>query len=343
MSIRRTERTLCDPSGGRLRRYTGGICPIYLIGLILTIAAMLLGGCDDGTTGNVVPEPIILGALRPGTLYVGSKFDGRVHAIDLATGADSTLVSGTDPTITAEGTLVVDHSAGLVEYTPGVEGYRVIVPRVIGKSAAGSSDDTFRTPRVSPNGSWVAYVGDFHDVHVVDRWSGELVASFSTGDRFTGHARPVWTPESLLMMSEVSDNAYRLVMASEDFGTLTTIDTGPLVDLQGADISRDGSAIVATGWGFLVSIDTEEPSLYTDIKEVYDHHDVYPTWSHDGTLIGRLRTTYPVDNSPWFHSDGRGYAVIVCDPVTKEERTYRLASDLERTHPYGLSQGFAIR
>lgn len=38
-----SERTLCDPFGGRLRRYTGGICPVYLVALIVTIGLMLFG------------------------------------------------------------------------------------------------------------------------------------------------------------------------------------------------------------------------------------------------------------------------------------------------------------
>ncbi len=37
-----SERTLCDPSGGFLRRYTGGICPLYLLLLLATIGLMLL-------------------------------------------------------------------------------------------------------------------------------------------------------------------------------------------------------------------------------------------------------------------------------------------------------------
>lgn len=336
------QRTICDPSGGRLRRYTGGICPVYLFALLVTIGLMLFGGCSENVSSGEEPEPEKLEELPQNTIYVGSKRDGMIYAIDMGSGEDMVLVTGSDPAISPEGTLVCDHSDGLVEYTPGEAGYRVIVPRRPGQPFDESYDDTFHTPRVSPNGFYVAYEGDFFDLHVVERLSGELVASFSNGDFFSGWKQPSWTADNRLVMTSESEEVYTIKVADPTFTLLSDLDTGPLLDMDGADVSREGMLVSQGGRG-IYEIELAEPSNYEVIGHAEYDDDVNPTWSEDGSKIGWLVTQYTFDNRHFWHADGRGYQLVLFDRSTGATRNYQLSVDAESTYPRGFSHQFAIR
>lgn len=330
---------LCSGEG-RFRRATG-LCPIYVVALVATVLLMLLGGCDPDVIDDSDPTPETLGELPLNTLYVGSIEDGNVWAIDLETGLQMSLVSGSDPTITPEGTLLCVHSVGLVEYTPGIAGYRIVVPHRLGPPFDELFDDAFHYPRVSPDGRYVAYVGDFHNVFVVERTSGELVASWVSGDNFTGYDRPTWMPDGRIVMAGVEENP-GLQITDTTFSTIESLDPWLTDEVADPAVSPDGQRVLFVIGESIYTMPTDGSGWFEEIGWFWPWKGM-PTWSEEGDRMAWIDVTYDYRGEPYYHSDRRGYAVTVVNPATGSERVYRLSRDSLYRHPYGFTPQIAVR
>ena len=323
------------------RRETGGSGPACLPALAALVVLLFFGGCGPDVADIPDYTPETLEDLPLNTLYVGSIEDGRIWSIDLETAEERRLVSGSDPTISPEGTLVCAHSAGLVEYVPGTPGYRVIVPHRLGQPFDEVYNDAFHLPRVSPDGRFVCYVGDFHNVFVVDRQSGELIASWVTGDNFTGYDRPTWTPENRIVMAGVEENR-GVHITDTPFTTLELLDPWLTEDVADPAVSPDGESILFTIGESIYRLPTDGSGWFEEIDSFWPWKGM-PTWSERGDLIAWIDVTYDFNGEPYFHSDRRGYAITVYDPQTERRREYRLSRDTLYLHPYGFTPQIAVR
>ncbi len=330
-----------SPQRSICRQEPGVPSPSCLWILVPFVVALLLGGCDPDVLDDSDPTPATLGELPLNTLYVGSIEDGHVWGIDLETEVETRLVSGSDPTTSPEGTLVCAHSVGLVEYVPGTPGYRVIVPHHLGQPFDEVYNDAFRLPRVSPDGRFVCYVGDFHNVFVVDRQSGELIASWVSGDNFTGYDRPTWTPDGRIVMAGVEENR-GIHITDTAFSTLELLDPWQTEAVVDPAVSPDGKWILFTIGESIYRMPTDGSGWFEEIDSFWPWKGM-PTWSERGDRMAWIDATYDYYGMPYYHSDRRGYAVTVVDLQTGKERLYRLSRDTLYLHPRGFTPQIAIR
>ena len=143
-------------------------------------------------------------------------------------------------------------------------------------------------PRVSPDGSWIAFQGQFGDI-----WIQEVDG---TGPRnLTGGAAefctlPAWAPGGgrlAFSCAEVSPDDYDIWVVNSDGSGLAPVTDGPGLDFD-PTWSPDGNQIVFSsnreGNDELYSLDLDSGNL-TNLTETTDSDEFFPRFSPDGTSI----------------------------------------------------------
>lgn len=187
------------------------------------------------------PDPA--GALQ-GKLFWVDDYDREIHRLDLATGTDTLLGKGYMSDVASDGSVVFVGSDGdLSEAAQDA----VNAPRVIVKqdfSSDKSHDDNFENPKVSPDGTKIAFSDLQRSSFVVNRADGSVVAKFeATGAQ--RYDRPTWTPDNRLVIAGGTENR-GLFITDAALGNPTRFD--PNLDLNVAYpanpcVSPDGKKV----------------------------------------------------------------------------------------------------
>ncbi len=254
-----------------------------MLGWVLVLAACV--GCDDGAVpGPSEPAPFLEG-LPTASLYVSAAGSGFVYALDQRTFRATKLVPGTYPTITPDGRLVTVDGRGLVEWTPGEPGSRVIVPLAIGGPGTPRFDDTFRMPAVSPDGRFVAYDDGLGGLYIVNRSSGDLLASFVGENVFVGFEHATWGAENLLVFSGRSEDAglYRSSPPWTSHEPISFLYPAP----RWPSISTDGTEMLVMHGDDLFRTDIDGRLKGGSATPTFLGYD--PFWLTDGAGIGYVR------------------------------------------------------
>lgn len=238
--------------------------------LILPLAA----ACSSSDkTGNAA------GALT-GTLYFDEGADYTMHKVDLATGAHTLLGKGKQGQKTPQGTLLCIVDSNLAEAPETLETYRHIDDETIGSDLFAEG---FDYPRLSPDGTKVAYVSLEGKIGVVDRQSGALITTIIDPKVGLGYGRPSWTPDGRLVFAgELGDEGIFITDAA--LANPTRIDP-QLTDVSEAMVSHDGKfvAFIKTKQVWRMGIDGSNP-IKID-PENNDPNDELPFWSPDDSVI----------------------------------------------------------
>ena len=129
-------------------------------------------------------------------LINGSVSDLKIYEINLAGGEATSRVNGRGPCLTNEGTVILEILDSVEATLDGAQ-KRVIV-KYDGDSLSTRHDKSFENPQVSPEGTRVAYISR-ESLFVVNRASGELVASFLIQATSEAYERPTWTPDGRIV------------------------------------------------------------------------------------------------------------------------------------------------
>ena len=245
---------------------------------LLTLST-LLAGCVDSQTGYNPDEEYYPGP-KAGTLYVGVADDGGIYAYDVEEKEMRRLVSGSEPALAPDGALLCRHDAGLVEYAPESGSYRIIVardPNTAADRTWATNDDEFHAPQVSRDGRYVAYEGNMREIYVVDRASGDLLATLDSPDWGIGYSHPSWTPENRLVVAGSEANP-GLWISDASWESVTPI-ASDLFDAGTPAVSPDGTTILFSYRSQLYTIGIDGENL----EPSFDAPGVSPCWSPDGT------------------------------------------------------------
>lgn len=196
------------------------------------LATLLLAACSSSDDDNGVAGQL------SGTLYV-QAYDNNVHAIDLATGTDTTLGQGDAPEKTAGGFLCVEGS-NLVEGDPTLQTYRHI------DDGNGDINSVFSTgftyPRLSPDGSKVAYTTiSLGKIVVVDFHSGAQLAVIDGPDHQKQYGRVSWTPDGRLVIGDAYNDG--IFISDAAFSNNLTRIAPELENTRFPIVSHDGKSI----------------------------------------------------------------------------------------------------
>ncbi|MCC6666641.1 MAG: PD40 domain-containing protein [Polyangiaceae bacterium] len=254
--------------------------PLLLLPLFPACLLALSTGCGDGAKGAN-------GAgAASGTLYLNGNVHNSIYSFDLASGAVKKLVAGADPFITPEGTILCKNSTtgDLGEYSVDGTTFGTILTQNDQEPFTDTFDDNIQNPRLSPDGQYVVYEGQFgykFDLYVVKRATGALVASFTTDVTGGGWERPTFTPDGRLVVAGANANP-GLYVSDAAFTTFTRFDAGLAAPHQPA-VSPDGQrvAFVLNDHIYVVNLDGTGLSQIT----TSDGKESWPSWSPDGKSL----------------------------------------------------------
>ncbi|GAC1526041.1 MAG: hypothetical protein NVS3B10_24610 [Polyangiales bacterium] len=212
-----------------------------------------------------------------GTLYYSNgSGSGEIWAFSMASGEQQRLFLGTDPDRTPEGTFIYQR-ASLFESADGV------APRkVVDISGGAAFQRGFIAPRLSPDGTRIAYTSDGGEVvYVVNRADGSLVSSFPARVASVAFERPSWTPDGRLVVSSVYFNP-GLFISDAALTTWTRFDPN-LGGPREPTVSPDGTlvAFILNRHIFTIHLDG------TGVKQITDGdlEEETPVFSPDGASI----------------------------------------------------------
>lgn len=250
-----------------------------------------LAGCpnDEPTdpanpnTPNTPKEPATPGAGTPlqGTMYWTEDGDGEIHRLDLATGTDTALGTGTGADVAPDGKLVFVN-LDLSEASPDALGASTPIVKT-NFDGAEAADDNFANPRVSKDGTKVAYSSLSRNAFVVNRADGTVLARFeaTAAERYD---RPSWTPDGRVVLVGGYGNP-GLFVSDATLTNLTRFD--PDLELNVAypatpSLSPDGTTVAFRVEKVIqtLRIDGTGLTTLTDEDEARE-----PTWSPDGAYI----------------------------------------------------------
>jgi Tol biopolymer transport system component len=251
--------------------------------------ALFLGLTSCQTTTNGTPKGGAGGG--GGTLYYSLPTKLEIHKLDLGTGADAKLGKGVAPSVAPDGRIVYTSPNDLVESAEDLVQQRAIVKATLDGDP--QTGDGFKDPRVSPDGTKVAYETLEGALYVVNRDDGAVVSSFDNGGGQThGWFRPTWTPDGRVIVSGDFGNP-GFFRSDAGLTTLERFDpdfpASMFADPVYLAVSPDGTKVTfvkdhqvnvmnVDGSGLAV-LDTDETAT-----------DTYPTWSPDGSQIAYFST-----------------------------------------------------
>jgi hypothetical protein len=231
----------------------------------------LASGCGPGDAAK--------GGGANGTVYYSNGV-GEIWQLAMSTGETHRLFLGSDPDRTAEGAFIYAR-ASLFESADGV------APRTIVQISSNERYmGGFVTPRLSPDGTQIAYVTNAFDVvYVVNRADGALLSSFPPRDASAGFERPSWTPDGRLVVAGTFAKP-GLFVSDAAFSTWTQFDpnlSGP----RNPTVSPDGALVAFELNHHIFTIHLDG----TGVKQVTtgDNAEEFPVFSPDGASIAAYR------------------------------------------------------
>lgn len=226
---------------------------------------------DDPTTGHLT-----------GTLYYDTGAELTIDKIDLATGKHTLLGKGKRPQKTPQGTLLCTVDSNLAEAPETLETYRHIDDESLDSSSLFA--EGFDFPRLSPDGSKIAYVTNEGKIGVVDRQSGAILTTLVDPTIGLGYSRPSWTPDGRLVFgSQLGSEGIFITDAA--LANPKRIDP-MLTETVDAIVSHNGQFVAFTSskqvWR--MGIDGSNP-IKVDADNTDDPNDELPFWSPDDSVI----------------------------------------------------------
>ena len=223
--------------------------------------------------------PDAKGGGANGTVFYSSA-SGDIWQLSLASGEQHQLFQGSDPERTPEGTMIY-HRSNLFESTDGV------APHAVVKAGGGAPDNQgFVAPRLSGDGTRVAYITSGHDVvYVVNRADGALVSGFPVHSATLGFDRVSWTPDGRLVVAKTG-SATGLYVSDAALTTWTRFDPN-LDEPRSPTVSPDGKlvAFILNKHVFTMHLDgTEVKQLTTG-----DAAEFMPAFSPDSASVAAYR------------------------------------------------------
>jgi tricorn protease-like protein len=249
-----------------------------------------LGGCSEAATDPVVPNPNNPNnpnapkqtTALEGTLYWTADGDGEIHKLVLSTGTDTLLGRGRGADVGADGRIVFvqDH---LVEGDGTLGGLRTIVETNF-DDVEERSNNNFADPRISPDGTKIAYSNLQRDAFVVNRADGAVVARFEYEGATERFDHPSWTPDGRIVVAGGMGNP-GLFVSDTTLANLTRFD--PELDLNVAYPARPTVSPDGTKVAFMVEQQIQVVGLDgTGLTTLSgDDEATNPTWSPDGSFI----------------------------------------------------------
>ena len=215
---------------------------------------------------------------------------------------------GADPERTPQGTFIYELD-DLVESSDGV---------MVRKIVAYNSDiprfnNGFHGPRLSPDGTLVAYETNDSLVYVARRDSGQIVSTFNefaSGGSTAGWKRPSWTADNRLVVAGTFGNP-GLYISDAAFTSFTRFD--PMVSMPSQpSVSPDGKrvAFIVNQHVAVMNVDGTGLQMIT----TGNGEESFPAWSPDGNKIAAWNQYTLLT----FSADGTGtaYDVIASHPDT---------------------------
>jgi len=260
--------------------------------IILGLATLPFWGCTTDSTTD--PNTNNNNPKLTGSIYFNSERQtSKIASLNLTSGAVTTLYEGGTPSVTPEGTVVTTGATGLIERNgPQV---RTIVASDLNNGFDVTYDDYMNDPRVSPNGAYVTYYGSnvYSSVYIVDRQSGELVASVDATNT-ESYTHPSWTRDNRLIVEGNSIKNRGIYMADADLTQLSRIDpnlSNPQYPV--ASPVSDQIAFVQDGDVWVMNYDGSGLRQLAQIEG----DEVWPVWSPDGkwiACVGSGRVIYVI-------------------------------------------------
>jgi Tol biopolymer transport system component len=248
----------------------------------LTILASIVAlttagvGCSDTTTNNAGG-----GGGLSGHIYWVSSADNEIHKLDLGTGDDAVLGFGHAVDKAPDGKLIVIGRTGIEESDESL-----VSTRVIKKSdfnAKDSAEVNQTLPKVSPDGTKIAYQTLSDSSFVCNRTDGTVVGRFEASGGTDGYLDPNWTPDGRLVIAGGYGNP-GLFLTDATLKNPARFDPN-LQQPKNPKVSPDGAkvAFVLKNLVYVIGIDGTGLTQIDPTTESAD--DRYPTWSPDGSRI----------------------------------------------------------
>jgi Tol biopolymer transport system component len=248
-----------------------------MIRFIAGIALFAGAGCtNDQTTAAGAG-----GAALSGHIYWVSSADIQIHKLDLATGNDVVLGFGHSVDKASDGQLILVGRSGIEESDETLVTTRVIMTESYDSKDDADVNPTF--PRVSPDGTKVAYQTLADNSFVRNRADGTVVARFEHTGATDGFLVPSWTPDGRLVLAGGFANP-GLYLTDNDLTTPTRFD--PNLQQPGEpSVSPDGTKVAFILKNLVYVINIDGTGL-TQIDPTTDStEDHFPAWSPDGSHV----------------------------------------------------------
>lgn len=217
---------------------------------LFLVVSLLCGACGGETPVEPTPFPEI-----PRNVVLLPE-DGAIYAVNLDDPEERTmLVRGGDPTVTSDGTLIYVDSLGLAEYEPGSTKPRRIVRIMEAPENTDPWNEALRRPRVSRDGTLIAYCNESGDVFVVDRQTGDLQAEFQSKNSTEGFATPSWAEGNYLVMAG-NKHGQGIFVSPPPYDSTYVIAT-EYYFAQALDVHPDGRSIIFRNFSGLAEIDLD--------------------------------------------------------------------------------------
>lgn len=243
-----------------------------------TILGLLLVGCSSSANTTTTPGG---GAALSGHIYWVASADIEIHKLDLATGEDVVLGFGHAVDRAPDGKLVVIGKQGIEESDESL-----VTTRVIKKSDFDAKDDaevnqTF--PKVSPDGTKIAYQTLADNSFVINRTDGTVVARFEHTGATDGFLNPSWTPDGRIVMAGGFANP-GVFLTDAALKKTTRIDPN-LQQPEYPSVSPDGTKVACVVKNLVFTMNIDGSGL-TQIDPTTDSaEDRFPTFNPAGTQI----------------------------------------------------------
>lgn len=291
-----------------LARASGG-CATLLLLLLLGC-----GGSDHSTKPGGQDHYLYdQGTLTFGTNLAHIWYPTHVVDLDLATNSITTRFEGIDPERAPSGeTTYLAYLSGSYGNSTLSFGVKVASPQglpgpslYVAEEYGFSGDQNCHTPRLSPDGTRVAFSiiasgGQLcRDNYGLLRGAFVVVRSRSTGAelaRFEGYYHPAWLPDGrLLMLGSECDEANihsGLWMSSANLGAPTRVDGGQITTPAAFPaVNPRNPNLVALVWnGQLWQITLDSTHVLTQLTAL-EIPVLAATWSPDGSALAVLQYT----------------------------------------------------
>lgn len=280
-----------------------------LVRPVVALAALfLLWLGSTGCGGNAG------GGGGDGTIYY-SNVDHEIWKLSLGDGSINKLISGgNQPDRTPQDSFIYV-TTDLDESADGV----MVKTIVKGVDFPSGYNNNFSMPRLSPDGTMIAYESLDNFTYVVRRDSGQLLSSFPAAQNSTyGFERPSWTQDGRIVAAGGFSNP-GLYISDAAFSTFTRFDP-MLASPSEPSVSPDGKrvAFIVNGHVGVINLDGSGFQQVT----TGNGEESYPAWSPDGTKLAAWNQYTLLT----FNADGTGtvYDVVASHP----EIFYNFLSDI---------------